>query len=76
MNIFSKKKIFQCKHSTKFINEFRPQKSRIKFINNLYTTKRMHQFYYSSVKTGTLYKVLCYTFTAFTNINSLCGLSY
>ena len=36
--IFSKKKIFQSKHFTKFIKvikEFRPQKSRIKFIKNL-----------------------------------------
>ena len=60
--IFFKKKIFQSKHFTKFIKEFRPQKSRIKFIKNLYTTKKQHQFYCSTVKTGTVYKVLCYIF--------------
>ena len=55
--ISSEKKIFQSKHFTKFIKEFRPQKSRIKFIKNVYTTKKQHQFYCSTVKTGTLYKV-------------------
>ena len=59
--IFSKKKIFQSKHFTKFRKEFRPQKGRIKLIKNLYTTKKQHQFYSSTVKTGTLYKVLYYT---------------
>ena len=59
---FSKKKMFQSKHFTKFIKEYRPQKSRIKFIKNLYTTKKQQQFYCSTVKMGTVYKVLCYTF--------------
>ena len=37
--IFSKKKIFQSKHFTKVTKEFRAQKSRIKFIKNLYHKK-------------------------------------
>ena len=42
--IFSKRKIFQSKHFTMFIKEFRMQKRRIKFIQNLYTTKSSISF--------------------------------